>query len=590
MSEIQKQLESFLIADCGSTTTKVALLDTVDGQYRFVAYAESPSTVSSPWEDVSVGLLEAIHRLEETTGRTLLDEEDELILPERADGSGVDRFLATSSAAPPLRVILVGLTYDVSLASARRAALATYTQIEDVIALEQDSSRHQPRDDNDKFDAIWHKSPDLLLIVGGTDGGNAAPVLEMVQNVVRVALYLMGDNVPLVIYAGNDQIREQVTQQIGEYAPLEVVDNVRPFPDVENIAPAHEEIEVAFYDQKVRTIPGISMLSEWGASTVLPTARAADYAIRYCEHAFGSSKVALGVDIGSTSVTINVCRDGQSLTTVRNDLGVGYGLSGVLEQVEMQDIVRWLPFEISESQVRDRLMNKALRPHSIPQTREDLLLEQAAAREALRLALKDSLPGWPAQSDMLLDDMLPPCEPIIASGGVLTHTPYHGYAALMLLDALQPVGITEIYLDEYNLISALGMVSTVEPLAMVQILGGGGLTFLGTAVTPVGQAQPGEKVLTIRPVDKTSSIRSEVTYGNLEAIPFQFFTPGTTLELLPNRRFDIGHGPGKSCTIQYKGGTVGLIVDARGRPLELERDPEMQRQRMDHWLWEMMSA
>jgi hypothetical protein len=86
------------------------------------------------------------------------------------------------------------------------------------------------------------------------------------------------------------------------------------------------------------------------------------------------------------------------------------------------------------------------------------------------------------------------------------------------------------------------------------------------------------------------SISSDVTYGSLEAIPYQFFDPGTVLELVPARGFDIGQGPGKSIRIPYRGGTVGLIVDARGRPLQFARDPAVQRQRMDYWLWEMMSA
>ena len=46
-------------------------------------------------------------------------------------------------------------------------------------------------------------------------------------------------------------------------------------------------------------------------------------------------------------------------------------------------------------------------------------------------------------------------------------------------------------------------------------------------------------------------------------------------------------GSGKSMTMAYKEGTVGLIVDARGRPLLFADDPEVQRQRMKSWLWEM---
>jgi len=588
MSQVQ-QLESLMIADCGSTITKVVLLDTVEGQYRFVAYAESPSTVDAPWEDVSVGVVRAIYQLEEMTGRTFLGPDEHLVTPERGDGSGVDRFLAVSSAAHPLRIVLAGLSRDVSLASARRAALATYTKIEGVVSPDAGSSQRMT--DDEQINLIWEKAPDAICIVGGTDGGGSGPVLEMVRDVVRVALYLMGEDAPPVIYAGNSRLRQTIAELLGADARLHIVDNVRPLSDAENIGPAHEELELLFCEEKLQRLPGIEMLRAWSPSAILPTARAADYAIRYCEQAWRSSPAALGVDIGSSHVTINYCRAGQPKSTIRGDLGVGYSLPDLLSAVETSDIARWLPFEIDEHEVRNRLLNKALYPNSIPQMREDLLLEQAAAREALRVALADALPGWTEQvGNRLASGTLPYCDPIVGSGSVLTHAPYHGHAALMMLDALQPVGITTMYLDEYNLIPALGMAATVEPLALVQVLRAGGLTFLGTVVSPVGEARPGDRVLTVKPVDRKPSIRSDVKYGSLEAIPFQFFEPGTQLELVPARGIDVGSGPGKSVRIVYRGGTVGLIIDARGRPLVFEDDAAAQRQRMDHWLWEMMSA
>ena len=603
LSQSTHPQDSILVVDCGSTTTKAVVLDTVEGQYRFLAYAEAPSTADRPWEDISIGIIDAIHQLEETTGRTFLDQDGQLITPERSNADGIDRFLVVSSAAQPLRVILAGLVRDVSLASARRAVLSTYVTIEDVISLEQGPSQDQVRTAGDKINAIWHSAPDVICVVGGTDGGATAPVLEMVRNVLRIALYLMGENAPAVVYAGNARLRETVAQQLGEVATVQTADNVRPLPDVENIRPAHEEVEFIFYSQKMKGIPGLKELRAWTPSVALPTARAAEYTIRYCERAWRSSRTALGVDIGGASVTINVCWNGQSLSTIRSDLGMGRGLFALLEQVDVGDILRWLPYEISESEARDRLLNKALHPHSIPQTREDLLLEQAAAREMLRLTLLDSLPGWPGRSAMSLQTeqidrlgyvgyipMIPPCEPIIASGGVLTHAPYQGHAALVLLDALQPTGISTLYLDEYNLIPSLGTVATVNPLATVQTLRNDGLTYLGTVVVPLGRARPGDRALTIRPVDKQSSISSDVMYGNLEVIPPQFLETGVTLELIPARGFDIGRGPGKSRKINYRGGSVGLIIDARGRPLEIADDPEIQRRNMDYRLWEMMSA
>ncbi len=651
MSEIRRRLESILIVDCGTTTTKAVLLDLVAGQYHLVAHARAPSTVYEPWQDISVGVVSAIARLQEISGRTFLDPEDQLITPEHADGRGVDRLLVVSSAAQPLRVILAGLAQDVSLSSARRAALSTYATIEDVIALEQSAAYPYPRTDSAKINAICSGSADVILVVGGTEGGAAEPVVEMVRDLLRVALFLMDKRAPRVVYAGNSQLHEEVTQLLDGIVSLQLVDNVRPTVDVEDLAPAYEELDVLFYESKMRSLLGIRRLRSWTPSIILPTARAADYTIRYCERAWEVPRAAVGVDIGSSSVTINVSYDGQSRTTIRTDLGVGYGLLGLLDQVDVDDILRWVPFELGETEARDWFLHKALNPQTIPQTRRDMLLEQAAARELLRLTLADALPGWPGM-DGEQAATIPPCEPLIGCGGVLAHAAHPGQAALVLLDALQPLGTSAIYIDEYDLIPALGTVANVEPLATVQVLDSDSLLYVGTVVVPMGHAKPGDRVLTVRSCDPETELNLEVRYGELQVVsllasgqmpagphsagpqtsapePIESETsvpqsvapepvaPGTSgpqgagpqsagpqsagpqstaqpskepeieLELVPARGFDVGRGFGKSVRIPYRPGAVGLIIDARGRPLPLDEDPFVQRELVDDWLYRM---
>lgn len=584
MSEYEPHLESILVADCGNATTKVVLIDMVEGQYRFVARAESPGTVGQPWQDISVGVVDAIQKLETITGRRLLDDQNQLLVPEVENGQGVDGFIAISSAARPLRVILAGLVRNVSIASARRAALSTYADIVDVISVEQPPGWERPRTDDEVLDVIWHAAPDVICIVGGTDGGASMPLLNLVRETVRVAAYLMGESAPPVLFAGNAQLGEQVVKMFEGLADVQVIDNVRPLPDAENLVPLQDELEVMFYDRKMAHMPGVGTLGRWGQTVILPTARVSDYMVRFCEQVLKTGKPALAVDVGSATVSLNVCQNGRALTTVRTDLGVGHSLRKLLDQVDLDDILRWVPFEIAPVDARDRLLNQALHPASIPQTREDLWLVQAAAREAIRLALADSLPGWPLD-ERPSDGLVPSCDPLIGLGRLLTRAPTGGLAALILLDALQPVGINNLFLDEHNLIPSLGAVGTVEPLALVQTLRNGGMTFLGTVVVPVGQARVGDKALSIRSTDKSLNVNILVQYGEISVSPLRFEEgKKVTLELNPTRGFDIGRGPGKSCTIEYRGGTVGLIVDARGRPLELPRDHARRCKQLKEWL------
>jgi hypothetical protein len=183
------------------------------------------------------------------------------------------------------------------------------------------------------------------------------------------------------------------------------------------------------------------------------------------------------------------------------------------------------------------------------------------------------------------DLVIPPCDPIIGGGGVLAHVPHQGLAALALIDALQPLGSSGLYLDEYDLLPTLGAIAQDRPLALVQSLRSGGLTYLGTVVSATGRGRVGETALTVRPAEGEKEPSFEVAHGTLRVLPRQTFALGAALELVPGRGIDIGAGPGKPARIVYRGGTVGLIVDTRGRPLPTAA--EQLGARMDGWLSEI---
>jgi hypothetical protein len=159
----------------------------------------------------------------------------------------------------------------------------------------------------------------------------------------------------------------------------------------------------------------------------------------------------------------------------------------------------------------------------------------------------------------------------------------------MLLDALEPVGVTTLVLDAFGLVPALGACALAQPLATVQALGAGGLVTLGTVVTPVGRTRMGETILGLRmKYQNGGGLEVEVKAGSLEVLPL---APGqkAKLELKPRRNIDVGRGgPGRGGgSIEVPGGLIGLIIDARGRPLVLPSDAGKRRERVQQWLWDM---
>jgi hypothetical protein len=282
--------------------------------------------------------------------------------------------------------------------------------------------------------------------------------------------------------------------------------------------------------------------------------------------------------------------DEQFDLAIRSDLGLSYHVANLLDQVPMESILRWLPFEMEPEEVRNELHNKSLRHRTLPQTRQDLLLEQALAREIIRLVMADLLPRWPTGASRLGAHLLPKLHLVVGGGGVLANVPSDGQAALIMLDALQPVGVSGFALDRVALMSPLGAVAMVNPLAASQVMQRDALLNLGTVVAPVGTAREGEVALTFKiEYEDGRSLEVEVPYGSLEVIPLASGQTAT-LELRPTRRFDVGLGTkGQAGTTKVEGGIIGIIIDARGRPLPIAEEPAEQREKMQRWLWDMGS-
>jgi hypothetical protein len=136
----------------------------------------------------------------------------------------------------------------------------------------------------------------------------------------------------------------------------------------------------------------------------------------------------------------------------------------------LSDILRWLPIDISEKELRNYIYNKALYPKSLPMGAEELAIEQALACQAMLLAVRQARKAYSPDVLGYLPGLLPWFEPIIASGSVLTKAPSHDQALMMVLNGLQPTGVTTIAVDRNNLAASLGATASVAPLLTVQSL------------------------------------------------------------------------------------------------------------------------
>ena len=579
----EQQIGSILLADCGTAMTKVVLLDRVGEQYRFVARGEAPTTAEYPWSDVAVGIQHAAEEISALTGQHFFDGSGNMTIPQLSGQQGVDAFASTVSASRPLGVIVGGLVRDMSAASAERAAAGTYSLVKAVLTGENRGILK----DEDVVRIIHDAAPDAICIAGGIEGGAEDPVLELVRT-ATVACSLMAPDIrPHILYVGNSRLREKVVKIVEGRAELRTAHNVRPTLRDENLLDAQKELE-ALYLNKMSTLPGIETVRKWSTISLTPTARAFGRLAEYLWHLNTPSKGVMGIDVGAANTTVAAVFDGRLFLTVRSGLGVAFGGRQLLQEHGVGIITRWLPEPMSADEARGLLINKEMHPTSIPQVERELWLEQALAREAIRATLKIAHPGWKPGDSRIYPHLLPLCDTIVVSGGVLTHAPRPGQTALIVLDALQPIGITTLVLDKYGLAPLLGNAAALKPLAAVEALDSGGFVNLATVITPVaGRARRGDTILKVRVTYDDSELSMEVRYGDIEMLPLQ---PGqqATLELKPLRHFDVGlGGPGKGGKRRVSGGLGGLIVDARGRPLRLSRNPEQRRTQVQRWRWDV---
>ena len=580
METLPQSGSSLLAVDVGEVNTRAVLFDVVEARYRFLAIGTARSTAQSPYNHIGEGINRAITRLEEITGRELIGDDDRLIVPSKLDGSGIDMFVGTISAGPPMRVIAVGLLEDVSLASAKHLISTTYAQVVETLGL---NDRKKPEE---RLDTILSHRPDLIVIAGGTENGATNSVIRLVESVGLACSLMPAEQRPEVLYTGNQKLNPEVESRLGTLTKNYFAPNVRPGLEIEQISPAQIKMAEIYRSILSSRIPGVSDLNEWSGMQLTPTASAFGRIIQFLSKVYDPTKGVLGIDVGASATTIAAAFDGEASLSVYPQYGLGRGVSGLLADASIDDFQRWIPLEVGDDYIRDYIYNKQIYPSSLPASKEDLAIEQALARQAIRRAISSAEEGFPKGIRRSGPGMLPWFEPIMATGSVLTRAPSTGQSLLTLLDAVQPTSITTMVLDQSNLAAPLGAAAPVNPTLSVQVLESSAFLSLATVITPISSARPGTPILRLRVIFESGDETSfDIKQGAMEALPIPM-GEAARLRLQPLHRSDVGMGgPGRGGSVRVVGGALGVVIDARGRPIRLPRDVTRRQDLYKKWLW-----
>ena len=585
------QIRVILATDCGSTTTKAILIEQIEGRWRQTHRGEAPTTVEEPFADVTMGVINAATEVGELASRRLIDEQGQIIRPATED-EGCDIYISTSSAGGGLQMVVAGVIREMTAASAKRAALGAGAIVMDVMASNDQRRPHE------QIQRLRELRPDMILISGGTDGGTTTHVVQIAELIApaRPQPRFGGRYRMPIIFAGNKDAAPLVKETFGDTVDLSVVDNLRPVLERENLGPARDKIHDMFLEHVMAHAPGYDKLMSWADAPIMPTPGAVGNILQTI--ARQQDIHCVGVDIGGATTDIFSVFDGKFNRTVSANLGMSYSISNVCAEATMPMILRWVPFEMDERELRNRVKNKMIRPTTIPQTLEALIFEQAVAREALRLAYDQhkqfatTLKGVQQQrtvgdtfsqttgGETIVDNMK--LDLLVASGGVLSHAPRMEQTAAMLMDAFEPEGVTILAKDSIFMMPHLGVLAQVHSSASMEVFERDCLIYLGTCIAAHGTGKPGKKCFTYTIEGPSINESGEMAFGELRRLPLEL---GSTANAVidPARGFDVGGGPGRRVEREIKGGTVGLILDARGRPLELPTDESRRRQSVAGW-------
>ncbi len=273
------------------------------------------------------------------------------------------------------------------------------------------------------------------------------------------------------------------------------------------------------------------------------------------ERVLGASVLYLDVGEGSTAIlTVN----GQARVYHDATVDTGAGAPALLARAGDEGIRRWLPFPAETRALRAWAVRRAAWPSAPPLTPQDMAFTAAFAREALRSLVARA--GVEAEA-------CGAC--VLGPGAAAWGTP--GQIMLTAVDSVPFTGPVPLAHDPDDLLAAIGWLARESPEGAAALFAQDALTNLGTAVPVFGTGGSRDTALRVALDGEPGEVSHMVRWGTLLRLP----APDGPVTLRT-----LGRGDEAYQTLTAQGGTGGVLIDARGRPLLAAPDREAQRERV----------
>lgn len=558
-------IESLVVGDFGRGSSRAYLMEQINGAFRFVAKAETRTTTDLPHEDLTIGWRTLLRQLEWMSGRSLTLR-DRLAIPQATNGDGVDGLLLCSTLAEPVRVAVLEAGSSACTSAILDGLKRANARVFHIAA---PSGRKDGGWASAQADALRGFLPEMAIFIGGANGGDALPrVLQLGKQAG-----LIGSLARVVLVADGPVQEQAVAAFTGKARVRSVSPATRAATDI--AAEIERELLDAF-----RTRLGSSDfldISRDASNPVVSRAHAVDLVTRFIARAFDRRVLTIGIDDGMHVHWAG--GDGGAMSSAPH-LDLTGSITGLTGR-EVAEAAVWLPFEATEDDLITWVLNRSIRPWTLPDNVRDKAIEQAFARQIVRRGIAEIQRAQP----MALSGI-----DLVIGGPLFARWNQPGAAALALLDSVDVVpndGVIDLALDQDGLMAVAGTIGMSDPALASNVFEYDALVHLGSAVIIGGSTHDGD--LACRGeihYESGEMAQFAVTAGGLEVLPLR---SGETANLVlrPERKYSVGgHPTGKTVTLSDErkiiGGSVGIIIDARSRSLAA---PEHGRHvKMRQWL------
>jgi len=454
--------EAALLIDFGSTYTKVLAVDLA--RECIFGRAQAPTTVEV---DITIGLEQALDRLKEQTGQDL---------------SIFQHRRACSSAKGGLRMIAIGLVPELSLEAARRAALGAGARV--LRAYSHKLTLHE-------LETIVGQAPDMILLSGGTDGGNETVILHNARFLASSRL-----NVPVIV-AGNKEVADDALEVLAEKdKDARVTENVMPHLGQLNVEPVRETIRQIFME-KIVEAKGIKKVEALVGTVTMPTPaavlRAAELLARGMDDEAGLGELMV-VDVGGATTDVHSIARGDpsreavvvrglpepyAKRTVEGDLGLRVSAVSLMEAVGKAKLRAYIGLD--ELTLETDVHYRAKETSFVPQTARSRAIDDGLAKAAVELSVERHV-------GTLREHYLPMgfcyiqegkdltgigC--LVGTGGIFCHSPHsREILQLALFDRSNPFLLKpqhpRLWIDPLYLLWGMGLLAEVAPRTALRIM------------------------------------------------------------------------------------------------------------------------